>query len=77
VAGARGRLPPGKSASDAVEVLRELMVEHGLTQKGLPEIGSQCVASEILNGKWTLNVRQIQRLAARFGVSLRVLISPP
>ncbi|MBV8054378.1 MAG: hypothetical protein JO071_03970 [Deltaproteobacteria bacterium] len=44
------------------------MEEHGLTQKDLPEIGSQGVVSEMPAGRRRLNVRQIQALAARFGV---------
>lgn len=55
--------------SSGVEVLQYLMEEHGLTQSELPEVGSQGVMSEILSGKRQLNVRQIQGLAARFGVS--------
>ena len=54
--------------ASGVEVLRFLMEEHGLTQKDLPEIGSQGVVSEILVGRRRLNVRQIQALAARFGI---------
>jgi HTH-type transcriptional regulator / antitoxin HigA len=54
-------------ASD-VDVIRFLMEEHALTQKDLPEIGSQGVVSEVLAGRRTLNVRQIQALATRFGV---------
>ena len=50
-------------------ILRTLVEEHGLTQSDLPEIGSQGVVSEILSGKRDLNVRQIGKLAARFGVS--------
>ena len=50
------------------------MDEHGLTQSDLPEIGSQGVVSEVLNGKRDLNVRQIRALAARFGVSAAVFI---
>ena len=57
-------LPEGSS----IEVIRFLMEEHGLTQKDLPEIGSQGVVSEVLAGRRALNVRQIQGLAARFGV---------
>jgi HTH-type transcriptional regulator / antitoxin HigA len=45
------------------------MEEHSLSQSDLPEIGSQGVVSEILNGKRKLNVRQIQALAKRFKVS--------
>jgi HTH-type transcriptional regulator/antitoxin HigA len=54
--------------ASGIEVLRFLMEEHGLTQKDLPEIGSQGVVSEVLAGRRTLNVRQIQALAARFGI---------
>lgn len=51
------------------EVLRFLMDEHGLSQSDLPEVGSQGVVSEILNGRRELNVRQIRSLAERFKVS--------
>ena len=51
-----------------VEVLLFLMEQHGLRQGDLPEIGSQSVVSEILSGHRQLNLRQVQRLAARFGV---------
>ena len=56
------------------EVLRFLMDEHGLTQSDLPEVGSQGVVSEILNGKRELNVRQIRSLAQKFGVSSAVFV---
>jgi HTH-type transcriptional regulator/antitoxin HigA len=59
---------PIPEASGA-DVLRFLIEEHGLTQSSLPEIGSQGVVSEILNGKRELNVRQIRKLAERFHVS--------
>jgi HTH-type transcriptional regulator/antitoxin HigA len=61
-------------SSTGTEVLRYLMHEHGLTQSDLPEVGSQGVVSEILNGKRDLNVRQIRALAERFGVSTAVFI---
>ncbi len=57
-----------------VDVLRLLMDEHGLTQSDLPEVGSQGVVSEILNGKRELNVRQIRSLAHKFGVSSAVFV---
>lgn len=60
--------------ASGVEVLRFLMQEHGLTQKDLPEIGSQGVVSEVLAGRRRLNVRQIQALAARFGVDPGALV---
>ena len=56
------------------DVLRFLMDEHGLTQSDLPEVGSQGVVSEILNGKRELNVRQIRSLAHKFGVSSAVFV---
>ena len=34
-----------------VAFLRELMNQHGLTQKDLPEIGAQSVVSAVLSGK--------------------------
>jgi HTH-type transcriptional regulator/antitoxin HigA len=56
------------------EILKSLMEEHGLRQSDLPEIGSQGVVSEILSGARELNVRQLRRLAKRFGVSPAVFI---
>lgn len=56
------------------EVLRFLMEEHELTQSDLPEVGSQGVVSEILNGKRELNIRQIRMLAERFKVSAAVFV---
>lgn len=50
----------------ANELLRYLMDEHGLTQKDLPELGTQSVVSEVLSGKRALNLRQVKALAARF-----------
>jgi len=56
----------GTTGTDA---LKYLMQEHDLRQDDLPEIGSQGVVSEILNGKRQLNIGQIQRLSERFKVS--------
>jgi len=56
------------------EVLRYLMDEHSLTQSDLPEVGSQGVVSEILNGKRELNIRQIRVLAERFNISAAVFL---
>ena len=56
------------------EVLRFLLDENGLTQSDLPEVGSQGVISEILNGKRDLNVRQIRSLAKKFKVSSAVFV---
>ncbi len=60
--------------SSAADLLRFFMEEHGLTQSDLPEVGSQGVVSEILNGKRELNVRQIRALAKRFHVSPAVFL---
>ncbi|RIK29196.1 MAG: transcriptional regulator [Anaerolineae bacterium] len=57
-----------------VDVLRYLMEERGLTQSDLPEVGSQGVVSEILNGKRELNVRQIRALANKFKVSTAAFV---
>ena len=62
---------PERSGAD---MLRFFMEEHSLTQSDLPEVGSQGVVSEILNGKRELNVRQIRALAKRFRVSPAVFI---
>lgn len=56
-------------AAPGRDVLRYLLDEHGLTQSELPEVGSQGLVSEILNGRQELNVRQIRALSDRFGVS--------
>lgn len=50
------------------DMLRHLMHWHGLDQSSLPEVGTQSVISEILNGKRRLNVRQIKALTQRFGL---------
>jgi len=55
--------------SSGADMLRYLMEERGLKQSDLPEIGSQGVVSEILNGKRELNIRQMRELAKRFHVS--------
>jgi HTH-type transcriptional regulator/antitoxin HigA len=58
-------MPDGTPA----EALSTLMRDHDLSQRDLPEIGSQGVVSEVLRGKRSLNVRQIAALAERFAVS--------
>ena len=56
------------STDQGIDALKFLMESHHLTQSDLPEIASQGVMSEILNGKRPLNVRQIKLLAKRFHV---------
>lgn len=48
------------------DMLRHLMQWHDLDQSSLPDVGTQSVISEILNGKRRLNVRQIKALTQRF-----------
>ncbi len=45
------------------------MEEHQLTQKDLPEIGSQSLVSKFLAGKRKLTSKQIAKLANRFQIS--------
>ncbi len=61
-------------ASTGAEMLGYFMEEHGLAQSEIPEVGSQGVVSEVLNGKRELNVRQVRALAKRFHVSPAVFI---
>lgn len=65
----------GLPEASGLDVIRFLMEQDGLTQKDLPEIGSQGVVSEILAGRRRLNVRQLKALAARFGVDPGVFLS--
>lgn len=61
--------------ADPAVVLRYLMEEHGLTQADLKaELGSQSVASEILSGRRSINVRQAKALGKRFQVAPGVFI---
>ena len=57
------------AATTGLQALKFLMDQHGLKQGNLPEIGSQGVVSEILAGKWALNLRQVRALGERFGVA--------
>jgi HTH-type transcriptional regulator/antitoxin HigA len=60
-----------------IDTLKYLIDQHDLTQSDLPEIGSQGVVSEVLRGKRQLNLRQIEKLAARFHVSLIAFLPDP
>lgn len=57
-----------------VALLKILIHQHNLNQSDLPEIGSQGVVSEILNGKRSLNLKQIKKLAARFDLNPALFI---
>ena len=61
-------------SATGVDVLKELMVMNQLRQSDFPEIGSQGVVSEVLNGKRELNIRQVKALAKRFNVTLETFI---
>ena len=56
----------------AHELLAQLMLEHDLAQKDLPEIGPQSLVSAVLSGRRKLNLRQVKALAKRFSVPMEV-----
>ena len=58
----------------SIDLLKELMKGHSLTQSDLKEVASQGVLSDILHKKRALNLRQIKLLAKRFNVSPAVFI---
>lgn len=62
------------SDSSGVDMLLHFMDEYSLSQSDLPEIGSQGVVSEIINGKRELNIRQIRALAKRFNIAPGVFL---
>lgn len=55
-------------------LLRHLMAENGLRQRDLPEIGSQGVVSELVNGKREFTLRHIKALSTRFNVPVDAFI---
>ena len=57
-----------------VDLLCYFMQENSLSQSDLPEIGSQAVVSEVIDGKRELNIKQIRALAKRFNVSPSVFL---
>ena len=65
---------PSVPQSSAVDAIRFLIEQHGLKQSDLPEIGNQSVVSQVLAGKRELNIKQVGRLAARFGVPADVFV---
>lgn len=58
------------------KLLAQLMIEHRLSQKDLPEIGPQSLVSAVLSGKRKLNLRQVKALAKRFSVPMEVFVDP-
>ena len=57
-----------------VALLKTLMLQHNLNQSDLREIGSQGLISEVLNGKRSLNLKQVKKLAERFGLEPEMFI---
>jgi HTH-type transcriptional regulator/antitoxin HigA len=64
-------LPGGAPAA----ILATLLEQHGLTQSDVPEIGSQGVVSELVNGKREFTARQLRAVAGRFGISADLLLA--
>lgn len=54
---------------DGRSALAFLMEQHHLSQSDLPEVATQSIISEILNGKRQLNIKHIKALSDRFNVS--------
>jgi HTH-type transcriptional regulator/antitoxin HigA len=50
------------------------MDQYELSQSDLPELGSQGIVSEILNGKRNINLRQIKALSQRFNIPQHFLL---
>ena len=67
--------PEHVSGGTPAAILAVLMDEHQLKQGDIPEIGSQGVVSEILNGKRELNLRQIRALSKRFNIPQRFFLA--
>ncbi len=57
-----------KITGSSIDALKYLMESHNLKQSDLSKIVSQGVLSEILNGKRSLNLRQIKLLGKYFNV---------
>jgi len=62
------------AAVKPADMLHFLMGQHGLSQSDLPEVGSQGVVSEVLNGKRELNLRQVKALASRFNLPMEAFV---
>ena len=68
------RVHPWPDTTTPATALASLMLNHGLKQADLPEVGSQGVVSEVLAGKRQLNARQVAALSKRFGVAAELLL---
>ena len=68
----KARIHPWPDTATPATVLQVLMDEHGLSQKDLPEVGTQSVISDVLAGKRKINLRQAKALAQRFSLPMDV-----
>ena len=66
--------PISTTPNDPKEILRFLMDQHGLKQSDLPEVGHQSIISGLLSGSRPFNLRHIEALTKRFGVSAELFI---
>ena len=64
-------LPGGAPAA----ILATLLEQHGLTQSHVPEIGSQGVVSELVNGKREFTARQLRAVAGLSDVAAAPLLA--
>ena len=72
---AETRWPIGETVGGSpAAIIRSLMDQYELSQSDLPELGSQGIVSEILNGKRNINLRQIKALSQRFNIPQHFLL---
>jgi HTH-type transcriptional regulator/antitoxin HigA len=72
---AETRWPIGETTGGSpAAIIRSLMDQYELSQSDLPELGSQGIVSEILNGKRNINLRQIKALSQRFNIPQHFLL---
>lgn len=58
--------------SNGLDVLRYLMLEHGLGEADLPEVGSPDLVRDILSGRRERDIHHIRALSDHFNVPLDV-----
>jgi HTH-type transcriptional regulator/antitoxin HigA len=57
-----------ESYSGPLSIIRVLMDQYQLSPSELPEIGSQALVEQVLNGKKQLNLNQVKALSQRFKI---------
>ncbi len=55
--------------NEPVAIIRVLMDQYQLQPSELPEIGSQEVVCQVLNGKIKLNINQVKAISQRFKIN--------